>query len=115
MRELKFRSMNEAGPNKWFNYFDLNAFDDHEGWKVCNDAKGDIQQFTGLMDKNGVEIWEGSILYWEDANIKAQVCWSDEDTGFWTKCMVDGISGGLCTEDYMYNFEVIGNIDGATE
>jgi hypothetical protein len=120
MRELKFRAWDGkvmVGP------FDIGDYEmDHESEngnftipypRGTNEgyAEGDWEQFTGLLDKNGKEIWEGDIVRYEDEwpgqFRQYQVSYGD---GWWFP-LVRVEEGYNAIDSYSANaFEVIGNI-----
>lgn len=66
-REIKFRAWAKIKkPIMIYSGEDLGNFFDHQ----IHDFESELMQFTGLLDKNGKEIYEGDIIDVQDDFIK---------------------------------------------
>ena len=116
-REIKFRVWDKF-QNKfldypcYFNSKDSNEFTAFDRYFKCDEEGCILQQYTGLKDKNGKEIYEGDIL--RDGNgFLYEVFWLDTSASFELEEKQE------LTDDYdipTFNFrnsfrlEIVGNI-----
>jgi hypothetical protein len=112
MRQIKFRAWNESA-NRYSKPFTLKCdvlnYTDDDGLGVIKSLTNElVEQFTGSIDKNGVEIYEGDILRHNKYRTTKDVEWVD-GCGF--QCYID------CDDEFddlmgyiPKMIEVIGNI-----
>ena len=65
-------------------------------------------QYTGLKDKNGVEIYEGDVVEWSDGKLLSEVYWDQADVAFSLRW--NGESWFLNDDSMLCGMEVVGNI-----
>ncbi len=75
MREIKFRAWDKQEKRFWYDaekyqsFTDLNGKSDYCGFdRFLRDDRFIVEQFTGLLDCQGVEIYEGDIVEYENGN-----------------------------------------------
>lgn len=114
MRTIKFRAWDNAVDNSMF-YFPEPIPMALAWMRISQDPSGyEVMQFTGLLDKNGREIYEGDIVFHKGKSPREhflKVVWGDYKWAF--KHFKKGEHGGHPFRqlyNWPQNFEVIGNV-----
>lgn len=116
-RPIKFRiydKQEECYSDKPFSIDQLGICyiqDEDEYWEEIDENRFIVEQYTGLKDKNGKEIYGGDIISFENEKGLARVLWLDGKAMFGLKWLDCGVEDEL---DYWIvcrgPVEVIGNI-----
>jgi len=107
-REIKFRAWHVTAKEMLHSAKQSNIFQWlEEGQQVK------IMQFTGLKDKNGVDVYESDIVYWKHMDLYGVVYYHENDVIFLAKPIngEDGIDSYLDST----HMEVVGNIHSNPE
>lgn len=102
MREFKFRAWDEGQIIKCLLSTNYGL---HRFFGILNDD-AIIMQYTGLKDKNGVEIYEGDIILYQ--NCKGEIYYCNDTCMFMAKFKTTHSSWSFDSMDD--EIEVIGNI-----
>ena len=100
MRQFKFRAFNNVSKKMYYEHKVGDVF----RWQNEGQVQV-IMQYTGLRDKNGVEIYEGDIVQHMAWDYPFKIIFNQEKARFVCE-MRTGLTSYISTE----NLEVIGNI-----
>lgn len=118
MRTIKFRGK-RVNDGEWVygDLFRMNGFPyiypdpAPNGWNDYEVIPDTVGQFTGLLDKNGNDIYEGDIVANDFGNnniVNMTVEWCTD--GYWALHEIDGDDTMHFVADYLKEIELIGNI-----
>ena len=122
MREIKFRAWINIEEYKGYyypkednDYISFIIYQDEWGIVDCNyewlnDNEFIIEQFTGLHDKNGKEIYENDIIFNEEENKNVIIKWWNEASAFFMCIGREGVPISWITEKNICLSEIVGNI-----
>ena len=119
MREIKFRAWFQDGENYYMdNFIEITQHKTHNIEHRSSYQKKDnsvstlchaVMQYTGLKDKNGVEIYEGDIVKYKEFSYNCEIVWIKD----WACFCIDSehlMDRVTFDEEQIKYCKVIGNI-----
>jgi uncharacterized phage protein (TIGR01671 family) len=116
MREIKFRAWDKVDQRMW----DVHRFGHSQLVEVCKNGEASdmalgrnecaLMQYTGLKDKNGVEIYEGDIIQSNEFMASIEHGWSTDGEYGWLVCTPQQKYLLSTADKHDKQYEVIGNI-----
>jgi len=109
MREIKFRAWDKK-TGQWV-YFDLIDTSGRSNFTLTEWAEMPKCQFTGLLDNNGNEIFEGDLLKIPEDNVIGMVVYEEEMAGFFAQIKsFDETLSARIDHTEIRMIEIMGNI-----
>ena len=114
-RDIKFRAWNlVAIPKRMMSHKDICFYKDLKMYELFCDMPDNrpwiIMQYTGLHDKNGVEMYKDDLVKDTSGNIY-RIVWRKKKARYAYKCIEDGSKTNMNQKlDIEDGIEVIGNI-----
>ena len=116
--EIKFRAWDNFNSQYWYSQKYENLGDFFTKMQHLINGGNDLvfEQYTGLKDKNGKEIYEGDILTYQNGSGPKKVVEYNNEQGYY-RCKFHKGGGFIDTLDYYMKrkCEIIGNIYESSE